>query len=285
MSLPDRKPNDLLSAISDELEKRIRNMVVSMDSRSRFNKRGVSTLPGFPFTVVTAKPDYSPVEEEEPDPEAWVPFYELITKDGQVSAVFHLGIPSLYPQGKPPKLILNSTGLNYIFLKIEAHVQSVGQCIPIEGEEDRWIAYEEDVTTSSVTLVRLDDLPTQGNPTISDPCGGYVTPRGWGHGEGGPTADYTVYFPLVCLDFRRSSTPVITRLNNKETEFEYTHHNTVFLDQGFRIGGDAYPLSNANGDVYSVIPYQGLQPATPALHGFYLPSMSPSDSQFILRSL
>lgn len=278
-----KEPNDLLSAVSDELGRRIKALATGVDNGLRSASPALKTLPGFPYTLVSLNPE-TQSEEGEADFRPFPVIWDIVRENGVRYVRFFLGNAS---SGKeyPVKFPLNEAGKQFFFLRVEATVNSVCQCLSDPGDPPEYICVDEDVVTDNITVITLGSLPAQQNPTVYPPCGSATEGSGWGSFYGSPSGSYVVYLPLLCFDFTLGFNSV-SYISNKLTTFITKNPQYTQLLTSAFLGGDSARLWWSNGSPYSNVDVISAgDPAALSIDGLSAQPLDPGDSPFILRSL
>jgi hypothetical protein len=163
----------------------------------------------------------------------------------------------------------------FFFLKVVADVTSACR----DSEDGDSFCIDEDVNTESVTVVSLGSIPEQKNPT--EEGGG-----GWGGFYGYPSGEYTVYLPLVCLNFN-DSLPV-SWVGDNASSSEYRDKNPMWshLIYNTELGGISGLLMLSSGQPYVAGGItRGGDPAALWVDGVFADYLDPEDSRYVLSSL
>lgn len=273
-----RTPDDLLAEISDELSRKISSAVGASMSATP----SLKVQPGFPFTLVrTGAPEAAPTEAL---PEKPIPvIYEIVNISGQSFVEFYLGNPTTVNGDYPVRLSINTNGRQFFFLKVVAKVESACICLD-PGPPASWQCVETDVTTTSVEVVRHTTIPEQVNPTLEPPCGDSVEGHGWGGFYGLPSGEYTIYMPLLCLDF--TGGPPVSYAGDKLAEIATKNPMYSDLRDIYLLGGDSARLLRSNGSPYSAgDTIQSGDPGALFLTGLSAQPLDQDDSEYVLSSL
>lgn len=274
-----RSPDELLSKISDELSARITAAVNS----SRSASPNLKVLPGFPFTVIRAEKGHV-VANDTTEERAAPVIYELGSDANGNYIDFYLGNPTTVNRGYPIRLEYRKTGRQFFFLKVVAEVESSCVCLD-PGPPASWVCVDEDITTTSVEVVRRTTIPEQENPTTESPCGGdEVEGTGWGSFYGSPSGKYTVYLPLLCLDFGKRAP--LSFAGDKLAEIISKNPMYPYLRDTALQGGDSSRLWWSGGLEYSAVnSIQGGDPGALSVAGIVAQPLDPEDSEYVLSSL
>lgn len=264
-----RTADDLLAEISDELSRKVSSAVGALISASPELK----VLPGFPFTLMRTDTPVVAGEATEttrPDP----PIYRINPDSRTID--FYLGCAKTTNGDYPVRMSLTNSR-QFFFLKIVADVTSVcsdGLCI------------NEDVNTVSVTVVSRTSIPEQENPTSTNPAGEEEEGVGWGGFYGSPSGRYTVYLPLVCLNFN-DSLPV-SWVGDSASRSEYIDKNPMwsYIIDATELGGISGLLWWSSGDPQGAVEVRrGGDPGALWDTGIFADYLDPEDSQYVLSSL
>lgn len=273
-----RTPDDLLAEISDELNRKISSAVGSLRSASP----SLKVQPGFPFTLVRQEVQERVVDAEITERPAPV-IYEIGSASGADFIDFYLGNPTTTNGGYPVRLDVDTEARQFYFLKLVADVEASCVCQD-EGPPASWVCVDTDVTTTSVTVERHMTIPEQISPMTSPPCGDDVEGGGWGSFYGSPSGQYTVYLPLLCLDYT-GGTPV-SYSGGDLAEIVSKNPMYVYLRDTALQGGDSSRLWWSDGSAYSVVnTIQGGDPGAVSVGGIYAQALDPEDSEYVLSSL
>lgn len=274
-----RTPDDLLAEISDELNRRVSSSVMSLISASPTLK----VLPGFPFTLMRV--EETPAEDTVEYVEKPLPvMYEVGRSDVAGDFVkFYLGNPTTTNGDYPVRMPLNTRGRQFFFLRVVADVQSACVCLD-PGPPASWVCVDNDVTTSSVTVMSWSNIPEQVNDIESPPCGDPEDGTGWGNFFGSPSGKYIVYMPLLCLDFT-GGVPV-SYASDRLSEIESKNPMYTRIRDDALQGGDSTRLWwSAGAPTGAVDAISGGDPGALSVGGLYAVELDPDDSPFILQSL
>lgn len=275
-------PNELLSAVSDELGRRIKALATGVDSGLRSASPALKVLPGFPYTLARLEPEEAS-EEEEAEPRPFPPIWDTISDGDRRYVRFFLGNASSGDE-YPVRMPLDETGRQFFFLRIEATVTATCQCLQTDPVPV-WECVDEDVVTDDISVINLEDLPEQQNPTVSTPCGGTVEGYGWGSFYGSPSGSYVVYLPLLCFDFTGGGESV-SYLAGEYANFTATNPQYFRIRDFPFLAGDSSRLWFSDGAPYSSInQIGGGDPAALCIANIAAQPLNPGDSPFILRSL
>lgn len=277
-----RTADDLLAEISDELSRKVSSAVGALISASPELK----VLPGFPFTLMrTDTPVVAgeAIETTRPAP----PIYRINPDSRTID--FYLGCAKTTNGDYPVRMSLTNSR-QFFFLKIVADVTSVCKTSPGSGPPlntpGTRLCITEDVTTVSVTVVSRTSIPEQENPTSTNPAGEEEEGVGWGGFYGSPSGRYTVYLPLVCLNFN-DSIPV-SWVGDSASRSEYIDKNPMwsYIIDATELGGISGLLWWSGGRPQGAVEVRrGGDPGALWDTGIFADYLDPEDSQYVLSSL
>lgn len=262
-----RTADDLLAEVSDELTRKISSAVGSFISGSS----ELTVQSGFPYSLMYTETPVDAGEAKEttrPNP----PIYRIDLDSRTID--FYLGCAKTTNGDYPVRMRITNSR-QFFFLKIVADVTSA--CT--DSEDGDSFCIDEDVNTESVTVVSLDSIPEQKNPT--EEGGG-----GWGGFYGYPSGEYTVYLPLVCLNFSRDLP--VSWVGDNASASEYRNKNPMWshLIYNTELGGISGLLMLSSGQPYVVGGItRGGDPAALWVDGVFADYLDPEDSEYVLSSL
>jgi hypothetical protein len=282
-----RTADDLLAEISDELSRKISSAVGAFVSGSSELK----VQSGFPFTLMYTDTPVVAGEATETTRKR-SPIYRIDSDAKKID--FYLNNPTTTNGDYPVRMRCDLKSRQFYFLKVVAKVTSVCKTTPPSGPPFNTpgyrTCYNEDVTTESVTVERHTSIPEQKSPVSTNPAGEEEEGMGWDpYGNeapyGSPSGTYTIYLPLVCLNFNKDLP--VSWVGDQASRNEYEQKNPMWASLIFsQMGGDSSKLWWSNGSPYPAYVVTGAgDVAAPSVALAYPAYLDPEDSRYVLSSL